>query len=185
MSKLEKSIETITKILEKEEREQDELLRLSREIVRGCSVAIKCIHSKELKSCEKQMAAVEKLVGRMREADGFDNIQLQAYQEYAEARVLLSIIERKDIPTYEELGITFKAYLLGLLDCIGELRREMLEELKRRDKKKADYYFSKMDELYEALLPLKFSNSILPNFRRKQDVARMQIEQARSEMLRH
>jgi len=184
MSKLDSSVGKIVEILEGEEKEQDELLRLTREIVRGCSVAIKCIHSKELKECEKQIEAVERMVGRMRKAGGFENITMQAYQEYAEARVLLSIIGRKDIPTYEELKIPFKAYLLGLLDCVGELRREMLEELKRGDKKKADYYFSKMDELYEALLPVRFSNSLIPNFRRKQDVARMQLEQARSELLR-
>jgi translin len=184
VTKLESSVGRIVKILEKEEAEQDELLRLSREIIRGCSVAIKCIHSKELKGCEKQMAAVEKLVGDMGKAKGFENIRLQAYQEYSEARVLLSIIERREVPTYEELKVPFKAYLLGLLDCVGELRREMLEELKRGDRKKADYYFSKMDELYEALLPVRFSNSLIPNFRRKQDVARMQIEQARSELLR-
>ncbi|NYZ76119.1 hypothetical protein H0N98_02610 [Candidatus Micrarchaeota archaeon] len=184
MNKLESSIAKMVKVLEKEEREQDELLKLSREIVRGCSVAIKCIHSKELGECERQMGIVEKLVRKIGEAEGFENITLQAYQEYVEARVLLAIIGREETPTYDELKIPFKAYLLGLLDCVGELRREMLEELKRGDRKKADYYFSRMDELYEALLPVRFSNSLIPNFRRKQDVARMQIEQARSEMLR-
>lgn len=184
MRKLEDSIKKIVKTLEKEEKEQDELLRISREIVRGCSVAIKCIHSKELKECGMQMEAVEKLVRKMGEAEGFGNISLQAYQEYAEARVLLSIIGRKEIPTADELKIPFKAYMLGLLDCVGELRREMLEELKRGGRKNAEYYFSMMDELYEALLPVRFSNSLIPNFRRKQDVARMQIEQARSEILK-
>ena len=185
MGKLEASIDRVVRILEKEEKEQDELLRLSREIIRGCSVSIKCIHSKEVNECEKQIKVVEKLVEKMRKADCFENIALQAYQEYCEARVLLAIIKGEEIPTYDELRVPYKAYLLGLLDCVGELRREMLEELKRGDKKKADYYFSKMDELYEALLPLRFSNSLLPNFRRKQDVARMQLEQARSEILKH
>jgi translin len=184
MSKLESSVARIVKILEKEEGKQDELLRLSRETVRGCSVAIKCIHSKELKECETQMGIVERLVEKIRKAEDFENITLQAYQEYVEAKVLLSIIKREEIQIYDELKIPFKAYLLGLLDCVGELRREMLEELKRGDRKKAEYYFSKMDELYEALLPVRFSNSLIPNFRRKQDVARMQIEQARSELLR-
>jgi len=184
MANFKKSIEKVVKLLEDEEEEQDELLRITREIVRGCSVAIKCIHSKELKECRRNIEKVEKLVERMRKFEKFENITIQAYQEYAEAMVLLSIIEKRDIPTYEELGIPFKAYLLGLLDCVGELRREMLEELKTGNKRKADYYFSKMEELYEALLPVRFSNSLIPNFRRKQDVARMQLEQARSELLR-
>ncbi|MEM3555857.1 MAG: haloacid dehalogenase [Candidatus Micrarchaeia archaeon] len=184
MAKFKKSIEKIVKLLEEEEREQDELLKLTREIVRGCSVAIKCIHSKELKESERRIEEVKKLVEKMSKFDKFENITIQAYQEYAEAGVLLSIIKRKETPTYEELGVPFKAYLLGLLDCVGELRREMLEELKRGNKRNAGYYFSKMEELYEALLPVRFSNSLIPNFRRKQDVARMQLEQARSELLR-
>ena len=43
--------------------------------------------------------------------------------------------------------------------------------------------FDAMEKIYEAVEPFQFSNSILPNFRRKQDVARRQIEQARSEIL--
>ena len=37
--------------------------------------------------------------------------------------------------------------------------------------------------IFDELLPLRFSNAILPEFRRKQDSARHQIEQARGELL--
>lgn len=184
MGKLERAVEEIVKLLEREEREQDELFRLTREIVRGCSVAIKCIHSKKLREAEEGMRRVSRLVKRMGKFSGWESITMQAYQEYAEARALLSVIKGGEVPTYRELEVPPKAYLLGLLDCMGELRREMLEELRRGNRRKADYYFSKMEELYEALLPIRFSNSLLPEFRRKQDVARMQLEQARSELLR-
>ncbi len=104
-------------------------------------------------------------------------------QEYSEARILLFAIEKKDLPGSDELGVTPEAYLSGLLDCMGELKREMYESLRKGKRKDAEYFFSLMEKIYDELLPLKFSNALLPDFRRKQDVARIQIEQARGELL--
>ena len=59
----------------------------------------------------------------------------------------------------------------------------MYESLRHGKKKDAEGYFQMMEGIYDALLPLRFSNSVLPEFRRKQDVARIQIEQARGELL--
>jgi translin len=185
MSKLDGSIGKIIGMLKKQEKAQDEILVLTRELIRDCSMAIKCIHNKEMKEAEDRIKNVDGLVRKLKGLDeDFEYLTLQAYQEYTEAKVLLAIIERKEIPGYQELKIPFKAYLLGLLDCIGELRREMLEELKGGNKQDAEYYFESMSDVYEATLPVRFSNSLLPNFRRKQDVARLQVENARSELLR-
>jgi translin len=185
MSKLDGSIGKIIGVLKKQEKAQDEILVLTRELIRDCSMAIKCIHNKEMKEAEDRIKNVDGLVRKLKGLDeDFEYLTLQAYQEYAEAKVLLAIIERREIPGYVELKIPFKAYLLGLLDCVGELRREMLEELKRGNKQDAEYYFESMSDVYEATLPVRFSNSLLPNFRRKQDVARVQVENARSELLR-
>jgi len=63
------------------------------------------------------------------------------------------------------------------------LKREMYESIRKNKKKDAEKYFALMEEIFDALLPLRFSNAILPEFRRKQDVARIQIEQARGELL--
>jgi translin len=92
-------------------------------------------------------------------------------------------VELKKIPSYAELGVPEIPYLLGLLDSIGELKREMYESLRRGNKHEGGFYFKMMEEVYDELLPLRFSNSVLPDFRRKQDVARIQIEQARGELL--
>lgn len=36
-----------------------------------------------------------------------------------------------------------------------------------------------VESIYDELVPLKFSNALLPDFRRKQDVARIRIEAER------
>ncbi|MEM4389680.1 MAG: hypothetical protein QXG98_03375 [Candidatus Micrarchaeia archaeon] len=186
MMELERSIQEIIAELRKRERAQDELLRETREIVRGCSVCIKHIHAGEIKEAEKKLAEVERVLKRAsRISGGFEHILATPRQEYAEAKVLLLLIQGKRVPDFKKLGVPFESYLLGLLDCVGELRREMLEALKRGDRQKAERMFELMNGIYEAVLPIRFSESLLPGFRRKQDVARAQVEQARSELLRH
>ena len=59
----------------------------------------------------------------------------------------------------------------------------MYESLRSGKRKDAEKYFSMMEDIFDSLLPLRFSNAILPEFRHKQDVGRIQIEQARGELL--
>ena len=185
MKRLDSAISGIISILEKREKVQDQLVVLSREIVRECANAIKSIHAREMPPAEARITNAGKLVKNARKIEGeMEHIMMQAYQEFAEARILLSILKGSELPTPESLDIPLEAYLTGICDAIGELRREMLEELKRGNKKEARHYFESMNEMYEATLPIRFSNSLIPNFRRKQDVARIQVEQARSELLR-
>ena len=63
-----------------------------------------------------------------------------------------------------------EAYLTGLLDATGELKREMYESLRHNKKSDEEKYFEMMEGIYDELLSLRFSNAVLPEFRRKQDV---------------
>jgi translin len=185
MDKLERSIDKMAGELKKKEASQDALLRLTRELVRECSVGIKLVHSKDMQAAEVQKKKAHELLLKIKKLEkGFEYLVDQSYQEYVELVLLVSIVKREEHPTHESLKLPFGPFMTGLLDCVGELRRQMLEELRAGNKNDAEYYFEVMSRMYEATLPLRFSNSILPNFRKKQDVARMQVESARSELLR-
>jgi len=177
-------IREIVAELEEREREQDRILSSTREIIRHCSNGIKLIHAGEVKKAKAEVASAQKKVSAFAKTREFAYLLEQPYQEIAEAKLLLAAVERKPLPSWEELSMPFEPYLLGLCDLVGELRREMLEMLKKGKKKEAEYYFELMSGIYDELLPLRFSNSLLPNFRKKQDVARSQVEQARSELVR-
>lgn len=177
-------IDAIEKELMKKEGELDQVMIKSREIVRLCSNAIKAIHSKDfddaktlLKTAEKEVSGIKKF------EEEFPGHVSHIMQEYVEARIVFSAVEDGKIPSFKELGAPMGAYLTGLLDATGELKREMYESLRRKDRKGAESYFKMMEDIYDALLPLRFSNAVLPEFRRKQDVARIQLEQARGELL--
>ena len=183
-TKISAEISLIVSELSRREKEQDRILGSTREIVRHCATGIKMLHAGEIASAKKEIAAARKKISPFSKTKQFEYLLEQPYQEIAEAQLLLAAVEKRALPGWKELGMPFEPYLLGLCDFAGELRREMLEMLKKGKKKEAEKYFELMSGIYDELVPIRFSNSLLPNFRKKQDVARSQVEQARSELVR-
>ena len=177
---MELGIAQIQETLAEKEKDLDSVMLRSRLVVRMCSNSIKAMHSSELEEAKKYLAEAEKGVKELEPLGGKFPAQVNhVLQEYSEARIVLSAIEEKKIPTFTELNVPEVAYISGLLDSVGELKREMYECLRKGSKDDAEQYFAMMEGIFNELLPLRFSNAILPEFRRKQDSARHQIEQAR------
>jgi len=184
-SKLEKTVQKIIAVLDDREKRQDRVLALSREIIRESAKAIKSIHLEDLGETKRAIAGLDEKIAELKKTDaGFGHIANNCYQEYAEIKSFYAIITRKEIPSYEELGIDFIPYLTGLADTVGELRRQIQLALKAANKKDAEYFFGKMNEIYDNLMVIKYSSSLVGPLKHKQDVIRGQLEQARSEMLR-
>ena len=74
-------------------------------------------------------------------------------QELVEAVALLSIIEGKQIPSYKSIKVSGESYILGLLDCIGELKRQIIDQIRIGNSKNAENYFEIMENLYLILYP--------------------------------
>lgn len=177
-------VNRIARMLSEKEKKLDIVLAQNRQVVRSCSNAIKAMHAYDMKTAKTHLKEAETALKALAPyAEQFPAQLNHIYQEYAEAQIVLSAIELKKIPSYAKLKVPEIPYLLGLLDAVGELKREMYESLRRGNKHEAGFYFKMMEEIYDELLPLRFSNSILPEFRKKQDSARHQIEQARGELL--
>lgn len=178
-------INKIEKTLMNKENELDAVLSKNRIVIRACSNSIKAIHSGNTEKAKKYLNEAEKGLDKIKKYhDKFPSQLNHVLQEYAEARITLSAVEKGKIPSFDELKVGEISYLNGLLDAVGELKREMYESLRKGKKKNAEKYFEMMEMIYDELLPLRFSNAVLPEFRRKQDVARHQIEHARGELVR-
>lgn len=184
--KNELKVSSMIKELEKMEKVHDQIITNSRPLVRNCANAIKCLHYGDVQAAKKELDILDKGLKRLPRLDeeGSHSMLEHIYQEVVEAKLLMAAIEHWPLPDYKMLKVSPQVYLLGICDLIGELRRQMLEQLKQGDQKEARYYFELMEDIYEQISVIKFSNSLLPNFKRKQDVARIQLEHARSEILR-
>jgi len=184
-SKVNLKIGEIVKILEKKETAHDKVISASRPLVRKCATAIKMLHFDDVGGAKKELTELEKGLSKLPKFGGsWDYLLNPIWQEVVEAKLLMAAIEHWPLADYKKMKVPPEVYLLGVCDVIGEFRRQMLEEIKAGKIEEAEYYFDLMQDLYEQISVIKFSNSLLPNFRRKQDVARGQLEHARSEIMR-
>ena len=97
-----------------------------------------------------------------------------------EAISLLAIIEGKDVPSYKSLKVSGESYILGLLDCIGELKRQVIDTIRVGNLKKAEGLFDMMENLYLMLYPFATYDKIVKETRRKLDVNRSLVEDTRT-----
>ncbi len=179
-----KSISDAEQEFTKKQEIQDELLNISRRFIRSCSIGIRYIHQGDKQKAQDELKKCEQTIKELSNKQLFnmDYLLIQMYQEYSELAVLYSIIYDNAIPSNQALNIDALPYILGILDCIGELRRHILGLLMNDKYEQAKNLFDLMEYLYEALQTLKFSNSIMPTFRKKQDSARHSLEATRSEL---
>ncbi len=104
-----------------------------------------------------------------------------ALQESAEAFFLHAFLTGSRLPTPDEAAVTDIAYLLGLADTIGELRRLALKCLRNEDVPGALRFLQAMERLEDALMRFAYGRPIL-HLKPKQDVARLVIERTRAEI---
>jgi translin len=77
------------------------------------------------------------------------------------------------------LNVSLNAYLTGLLDCIGEIKRMIYDNLRRNDSETSLSLFVIMQSLYDSIYPFSFYDNILPGVRKKLDVGKRIIEDVR------
>lgn len=106
---------------------------------------------------------------------------VDAEQELAEAGILLASVCGGALPSPEQIGISDEAYVLGLGDAIGELRRIFLGRLMHHDIEDASAILTKMEEFFSVLMTFDYPEALVPA-RRKQDVARGLLEKCRGEL---
>jgi translin len=101
-------------------------------------------------------------------------------QELVEAYVFLAIIKKEQIPSVKTLGVSGESYVLGLLDCIGELKRLVYDDIRIGNSSEALRVFDIMEKLYLELGPFAVYDKIIKESRRKLDVARILLEDTRA-----
>ncbi|MCL4379351.1 MAG: hypothetical protein M1160_00750 [Candidatus Marsarchaeota archaeon] len=184
MKALDTDIENIAGWLTRKQSDFDVVMQLSRELIRDAGQAITFMHNGEVKKAAARLRSMATTVKRLQKMDSkFRYHTMQAYQEYAEARIFADIKTKRRVTPLRSVGVDGEAYLMGLMDVEGELKREILESLRAGRVKEAEWYFDIMKEIYDSTRKLRFAEAVLPGFRKKQDTARIQIENAGSEIL--
>jgi translin len=176
------SLNKIAKSLEKVQDSREFLLKNTREIIILCSRSIIAVHKGELKTGKNNLKQADILLKKYKKkATG----QLRRYlitpeQEFVEAACLIAIVEKKQIPSDKKLSVMPESYVLGLLDCIGELKRMVFDEIRIGNVDEATRIFEIMENLYLQLYTFSMYDKVVKEARRKIDVNRILVDDVRS-----
>jgi translin len=105
-----------------------------------------------------------------------------AYEEYAEAKTYLRLVDDGEFMNPEEIVVPSVSYVLGLSDVIGELRRRALDSIRRDKIDSANLCLKLMEEIFIEITAMDEAYMLVPGLRRKCDVARRIIEATRGDV---
>ncbi|MEM2922339.1 MAG: haloacid dehalogenase [Candidatus Bathyarchaeia archaeon] len=169
---------TLLHEIEEKARVLDEAQAYSRRVVLFSKQAVMAMHRQDLQEAVSKLSEAEKILMELDKLllDPSASYVKTAYQEYSEAMILLASIRGEEFPSPRDIGVPTIPYILGLADCIGELRRSALDALRRGEIGVAERRLLLMEEVYSELLPFLDFYPMFSELRRKMDVARHLIE---------
>jgi len=174
--------------LQKREKVHDEVQRDMRRATRLSKQAILFTHQERLKDARKLLKEATELFTKLQAITKaypdmvYSGLVDAAFQEHAEAQTLLTLVEENRFISPEEINVPSIAYVLGLADVIGELRRRALDLLRREDVETAEDCLNLMESIYVELMSMDEAYMLVPGLRRKSDVARHLIETTRGDI---
>ena len=181
MDEVRKSLKSMETSFAGQLERRDKVLKESRDVISACSRAIISVHTGKMKEAEKEQAAAKSLLASLKRSSGTSAARylVSPEAEYVEASAVIALAKGREVPSMESLGASPEAYLLGLLDTVGELKRLVLDSILKRKLSQARRYFGVMEELYSLCSPLAVFDHVVNGARRKIDVARMLVEDTR------
>ena len=165
------------------ERDRELAVARSRRVIRLSKRVIHAVHVGDDRGgyLEEMRVALEELLSAETPEVLVSAVVQDAMMEYAEASILESIVSEGRVPSGSDLGVTASAWVLGLGDCVGELRRIVTARLMDGDMEGARRFFSVMEEVSGEFMQLDVPDAIAP-VRRKQDIVRGIMDRTRSDM---
>jgi translin len=91
------------------------------------------------------------------------------------------MVEGGDLPTPEQLDVEHAAYLNGMGEAIGELRRHLLDTLRAGDIAKCEQWLTAMDEMYGVMVTVDYPDAMTGGLRRTTDNVRGILERTRGD----
>lgn len=188
IEELETILEEMRPYLSAEDEAREKALRLCRQVIRFSASAIRSVHRQEMDNARKTLVEVRSLVEEVNSTlsnypsllnSGFVH---DAQKEFAEGSITLAIIAGEDLPRLEALQVRYAAYLNGMGEAMGELRRYILDSIRRGDFSRCEEMLETMDAIYSILMTMDFPQLLAHGLRRTTDALRGIVERTRGDL---
>ncbi len=167
---------------------REKALRLAREVTQHSANTIRAIHRNDLdlatillQSAGQSLQLIEEVL------EGHLNVYFagfveDAQKEYAEANSVLSFVAGATLLGPYDLGMGHAPFLNGLAEAVGELRRYVLDSLRKDDVSRCEEILAIMDDVYSILVTMDFPDAVTRGLRRTTDSVRGILERTRGDL---
>ena len=167
---------------------REKTLGLCRETIRHSSNAIRAVHRGEFDQARAFLDTAYRSIQKGGETLA-QYVELRhagflhdAQKEYAEGCITLALALSEQLPEPETLGVGYPAYLHGLAEAVGEMRRYLLDAIRKGDLSRCEEVLSVMDDIYGVLVTMDFPDALTYGLRRATDVVRGILEKTRGDL---
>jgi len=187
-SGLEETIQKIRADFAAKDASREKALRQCREAIRYSSNAIRAIHRSEFDRARSALdAARDQLQEAGQELSQHSELNHPGFlhdsqKEYAEGCITMALVLNDVLPTPESLSVSYAAYLHGMSEAVGEMRRHLLDTIRRGDLSSCEELLSNMDDIYGVLVTMDFPDALTYGLRRATDVVRGILEKTRGDL---
>lgn len=188
LENLDNLVEKIRCHLDETTEERDLTLKRSREIIRFASNSIRATHRGEFDLAMELLGEARKRIesiGRLKE--DHPEIYYAGYvhdcqKEFAEANITWALAQGKEIPDPDDLHVQYPAFLNGLGEAIGEMRRNALDRVRENNIERAEEILKVMDEVFYVLVTMDYPDAVTLGLRRTTDMVRGVTEKTRGDL---
>ncbi len=167
---------------------REQALPASREVIRFSANAIRAVHRGEF---DEARQLLDRAAQRLKDTEPireetpeiyFAGFMTDARKEYTEAHVTLAVLSGQKLPRPQDLGVEPSTFLNGMAEVIGEVRRYILESLRRDSFDDCQEFMEVMDEIYSILVTVDFPEAVTGGLRRSTDQMRGVLERTRGDL---
>ena len=167
---------------------RERAIQASREVIRTSANAIRAIHRNELEQAKAQVETAGALVADTKALLAahpdlyYTGYTQDAQKEFAEASCVYAFIAQTDVPMPADIGVEVSSYLNGMAEAASELRRYILDSLRRDDDSRCEELMRQMDDVYNILIVMDFPDALTGGLRRTTDQLRGVLERTRGDL---
>jgi translin len=174
--------------LDRKNAAREQVLRWSRDLVRACATSIRAVHRRDFGGARRLLDEAAALNGQIcATLEGLGDLYWTGYvqdaqKELVEASATYAVIQGQPLPEPRALGIAPAAFLNGLAESVGELRRYVLDTLRRGETDGCERLLGAMDDIYALLVTLDYPDALTGGLRRTTDSTRGILEKTRGDL---
>jgi translin len=163
-------------------------LAACRRAIQACAASIRAVHRQEFDVAEERSSEA---AAHLADADAAlaQHLDIKnagflhdAKKEYAEAKLTLAFVRGDALPQAGDINVSVQAYLNGLAEAASELRRYILDGLRRDELARGEQLLGTMDDVYGLLVTLDYPDALTGGLRRTTDALRAVLERTRGDL---